>query len=1154
MSSKRLLSLITAMFLLIIQLPSALAEEAKTMSIVSSSINDGANGISPVNLQLDVTFSEAVDTSTLTMYNVSVSGNAFAAVVSTGEKTATVYFDRYKIALGTKYTVTFKSGIKSASGAPLEETNITFTTVNEEPSYRQITNPHMDDANNIYGLESEAWPYVSITDDGGNNVLQFTPGWNDASVRQRVYCKSGRTYTARARIKATAETKARLVLTYNIPGEANNYFGSPDVELPPGEWVDLEYTWTVNNNADLSEVKQWIAVVDAGVTVYIDDWNFFEEGHDEDPPEYTADSSSTNLVSMGNDSLDKMKAFGIMPASISRDAELTRLDFAEIILKILGYDTIPYGTSEIGFTDVDEESMNIVSTIVGLGIMNGCSDTMFDPDSGVTFEQAIKVILNIMGWSQVAEAQGGYPSGYYQIGTNMGLLKNTGAASTAAVTYGALADIIDNALETEVLAAEYAVNNIPQGFSQSDTLLEQYFGYGEGEGIIEGTRETYLYSDSALPAGQVCINGETFAADADLSQYIGCRVRYYYDKFDENGNKLVYVYDIENRNNIAEISTINDIASFDNNTYTVWSGESGKKKQYRLGSELSIIYNGKYLGEYTNSAETFVPEYGTVRLIDSGSGYNTVIITDIRTIHVGSVDYGKEIIYDRLSDTSVDISDCSILSIKDKDGTEREINDIKQYNVLSVAGSKDGDIVKMYVSSDSLSGVVSGTADGDEPSVEIGDELYGSNVKTSYKAVKGFFDRQNVSAGMNGTFYFDYLGNVAAFTSGATSNNIGYLINAWLDEGETELGVKIFNTDGSMATLWAADNIRIDQTTHKTAYTALQSLMNGTSDVVSQLVMYDVNLDGEVSFIDTAYNKLPLCQDYRTVMPEGSDDADGFRVIYSSILPPNPSDAPSAVSFSPSARSFNGKVQMTEDAKIIYVPLNAKTDDKSKFYVSNNIWDLGDMGAEFIEAYQTNGGAIAVDTVVVYLPEERYMTNHIGEYEQGLVTDIHEEIVDDIPMLIVDMIDGTKLYAEDRSLVQNAEVGDYIRCRRDAYNNILEEADIILDISEKSVNGNNPYGSFGEWERMFFARICEKNGNILKIVSQQSDLDDPDTVLNAETVDISKAQKYVYLSYNKTIHSDSNADMLDYENSGSGASEIIVLYQDDVAQYVIVVE
>ncbi|HIT85070.1 MAG TPA: hypothetical protein IAA60_04075, partial [Candidatus Ornithomonoglobus intestinigallinarum] len=67
MSSKRLLSLITAMFLLIIQLPSALAEEAKTMSIVSSSINDGANGISPVNLQLDVTFSEAVDTSTLTM-------------------------------------------------------------------------------------------------------------------------------------------------------------------------------------------------------------------------------------------------------------------------------------------------------------------------------------------------------------------------------------------------------------------------------------------------------------------------------------------------------------------------------------------------------------------------------------------------------------------------------------------------------------------------------------------------------------------------------------------------------------------------------------------------------------------------------------------------------------------------------------------------------------------------------------------------------------------------------------------------------------------------------------------------------------------------------------------------------------------------------
>ena len=678
MSSKKILSLIMAMFLLMIQLPSALAaEEEATMSVVSSSISDGATGISPVNLQMDIAFSEAVDASTLSMYNVTVSGNALGTVVATGERTATIYFNRYNIALGTKYTVTLKSGIKGLSGASLETTTITFTTVSEEPEYRQLTNPNMDDANNIYGLEDEAWSRVSIIDDGGNNVLEFTPGWNDGSVRQRVYCKAGHTYTARARVKVSAETGVRLVLTYNVPGDEMNYFSGDYVEITPGEWVDLEYTWTINSNADMSEVKQWIAVSNAGVAIYVDDWNFFEEGHDEDPPAVDSSSTSAYLISMGNSSLDKMKAFGVLPAGISEDAEITRLDFAESMLKVLGYDTIPYNSAYSGFTDVDEESVNIVSTISGLGLMNGYSDTVFDPNGSVTLEQALKVILKIMGWTEIAENQGGYPNGYYQVGMTMGLLRNTDAVSGQAITYGVLADILNNALDKDVLTVEYRVNNIAPSLTMSNTFLEQYFGYSEGEGVIDGTSETYLYSDANLPAGQVSIDGENFLIDTDISEYIGCRVRYYYDRFDEDGNRLVYVYDIENRNSIVNLSTTDSQVSFGNDTYSVWSGDGARKTQYRLGSEINIIYNGKYLGEYTKTEETFVPEYGNIRLVDSGAGYNTIIITDIRTIHVGNIDYGANIIYDRLSDTSIDISDCDVLSIMDNDGAPCEINDIR---------------------------------------------------------------------------------------------------------------------------------------------------------------------------------------------------------------------------------------------------------------------------------------------------------------------------------------------------------------------------------------------------------------------------------------------------------------------------------------------
>lgn len=1160
MKLKKVLAWIVTMCMLIIQLPQAMAEEEAKMSIVSLSIEDGARDISPINLQLDMTFSEAVDASTLKMSNLSVSGNGYAAIIATGEKTATLYFNRYSIIPGTKYTVTLKSGIKSVSGKSLEAKSITFTISKNIPSYRQMTNPGMDDANNIYGLESEAWSNSAIINDNGNNVLQFTPGWDEASVRQRVYVKTGYTYVARARIKADSATKARLVLTYNIPGDQNNYHAGPDVELKAGQWTDLEYSWTVDNKADLSEVKQWIAVLNAGVTVYIDDWYFFEDGHDEDPPKAEISSSSaSNMVRMGNQSIDKMKAFGVIPNGISENAELTRLDLARVILNIIEYDYAADAKAAVGFTDVDEASSGIVAAISELGIMNGYDDTTFGPDDSVMTEQVIKVILSIMGWSKIAENQGGNNKGYYQIGAEMGLLKNTGLKGGAVVTYGALAKILDNILEEDVLTVDFSrTKNGNPSLTKSNTFLEEYFGYVKAEGIIEGTPETYLYSSANMGENQVCIGGVNFSSDVDLSQYIGCKVKYYYDEIDGDDNKLVYVYDIGNRNKIVDISTVNSDVSFDNNTYHVWSDEGNKQTHYRLENEISIIYNGKYLGEYTNTEETYVPAYGSIRLIDNGQGYNVVIITDLETMHVGSVDYDKEIIYDRLSNISVNISDCTVLSIKDKDGADYKINDIKPYNVLSVARSKDGEIVKMYIASESLTGTVSGVSKGDEPTILIGDELYGSNVRTSYKTVKGFFESQNVNTGMTGTFFFDYLGNVAAFRSGASLNNVGYLVNAVCYEGDTgtEMQVKIFNMDGQMVKLKAAENIKIDTSTAKTAEIAMQRLMNETGAVVSQLILYDTNLEGEVSFIDTAYNKLPHCQDYRTVQPKDNDNADGFRVVYSSILPPNPSSPLSTISFSPTARSFNGKVQLTEDAKLIYVPLNAKTDDDAKFYISDNVWDLGDLGAETIEAYQTRGNAIAVDVVVVYLPEDRYMTNHVGEYKKGLVLDKDSEIIDGTLTFTVNLIDGTKLYTDDESLVQNIDVGDYISCRRDAYNYMIGSANVILDVSERAMSSSNPYGSFGDWDRMMFAKVYDKDDNVLRLVPHQYDPGNSESLLSAETTDISKAKVYVYSEHKKkrNIEKASSGDILDYKNSGSSCSEVIILYQDDIPQSVVILK
>ncbi len=944
MNIKRIFALILTVLMLAGQNVIVLAED--TFTIASSNIADGDVGVSPVNLQLDVTFSDAVDTASLNMANVSASDGIFAQVVATGEKSATVYFDRTKIDLGKKYTVTLKSGIKSVKGVPLKQTNISFVTTKETPSYRQVTNQEMNDKNNIYGLDPEAWTSASIVTVDGNNVLQFGALWDGASVRQHMYCKAGRTYTVRAKIKALDETKIWLTLAYYTIDGGYRYYGCDEMDVSTTDWTEVEYSWTVDGDVDVSTVKQWIQVSKSGAKVYIDDWYFFENGHDENPPlESDKGKSSLTTIRTDNSSLEKMKAFGAFPKSAASNVDVSRIEFAKVILNILGMEQTSKNT--VKFTDVPENDMGVVDIISDLGLMQGYDDFTFGTNDSVTAEQALKVILNIMGQSVSAELNGGYSDGYYAVALSMGLLNKADCAKDQALNYSNLAIILDNALKENVLITQ---NNKTQ---KGKTFLEQYFKYAEGEGIIEGTPETYLYSEENLNKNQVCIDGNIFMCDRDISEYLGCKVRYYYDLTSDD-NQLIYVYNIDNRNNIAEFSTINEDVTFENNTYTVY-GNDGKKTRYRVENKSSVIYNGKYYADYVNSSEIFVPKYGYVKLIDNGSGYNTVIITDIRTVHVGSVDYQKEIIYDRLGGKEINLSDCNILSIKDIDETDCELSDIKAFDLLSVTESKDGDIVKMHISTNTVNGSACEIKDKNQNEISIADSLYGSNVSAKYKTVNGFLDSQPISLGETGTFYIDYLGNIGAFKAGESTKNIGYLVNAYLPDGgeDGRLYLRIFNTDGKMVKLKTTDKVRIDRTSFKTSESALRMLMNETDRVVSQLIMYDINVNGEVSMIDTAYNKKPNCQDYRTVLPDSKESEDGLRVIYSSILPPNSKESPAMLSFRPNARNFGGKVQLTENAKIMYVPLNGQNRDDSEFYVSNELWDLGDLGQEIIEAYQT---------------------------------------------------------------------------------------------------------------------------------------------------------------------------------------------------------
>ena len=83
------------------------------------------------------------------------------------------------------------------------------------------------------------------------------------------------------------------------------------------------------------------------------------------------------------------------------------------------------------------------------------------PENGVTAQEAIKIIVNLLGYSPFAESNGGYPSGYLKTASRYGILKDMTLDFEKTIIREEVATLIDNALDvpmmTEVKDGEYII-------------------------------------------------------------------------------------------------------------------------------------------------------------------------------------------------------------------------------------------------------------------------------------------------------------------------------------------------------------------------------------------------------------------------------------------------------------------------------------------------------------------------------------------------------------------------------------------------------------------------------------------------------------------------------------------------------------------------
>lgn len=105
---------------------------------------------------------------------------------------------------------------------------------------------------------------------------------------------------------------------------------------------------------------------------------------------------------------------------------ITRAEMAKIVTQTLRMTDVAMLNT---FTDVPDEHqyINEIGAVQSMKIMCGCGNDIFNPDSYITYYEAAKTIVSMLGYDALALQNGGYPHGYLKVANELGIILYPGA-------------------------------------------------------------------------------------------------------------------------------------------------------------------------------------------------------------------------------------------------------------------------------------------------------------------------------------------------------------------------------------------------------------------------------------------------------------------------------------------------------------------------------------------------------------------------------------------------------------------------------------------------------------------------------------------------------------------------------------------------------
>ena len=521
--------------------------------------------------------------------------------------------------------------------------------------------------------------------------------------------------------------------------------------------------------------------------------------------------------------VELIAGFGIMePESETEFGSKTlvkRGEFALYATRLIGHNIVTHSVVDGYFDDVDTTTLEgaAVDFLASIGVIPK-NKREYNPNDEVTYSEAVRILLNCLGYNEAAAANVGFPGGYIKTATDCGINKNVWLMTNSVLTKTDAAMLLYNSLYVKPMQRKS--NNIYE--EEKQTLLEKVWDVDTVTGIVSGYENTVIGGGKVLPDNCVEINGITYnVGETNIADYVGYSVKAFYSEEDDVRTIVSFT---EKANTNTAVTVLADDLDISGDRISYYDA-NGKKKTQKVSSSAAVIYNGRNYTSYTKITDVLnsIAE-GEVTFIanNANNEANVIVIKNYKHLLVERVDKRNRRLYLKngsASSTAVPyLADVVSLSEDDvdeltiyMDGKQIEFSEIEADDAVTLMETPDGKEVFLYVSKETVEGTITSVSDED---VTIGEATYDIS---SYST-------ENYTSGTNGIYAITTNGKLLGLVNAkkSTESNYAYVINTYTEEGREKAYVKLYTGAGELLMLECDKNIKVN--TKKRKYNEIPNL------------------------------------------------------------------------------------------------------------------------------------------------------------------------------------------------------------------------------------------------------------------------------------------------------------------------------------------